>query len=151
MPNKYPPIVANKFDPTLDKKPVCCPHCDSKRVQYRHSSSTLLGSSGRGANPNHEWNYYFCQECSKEFTFETKLGEAWYVAADGEVLKGLPNCFENYILKCAYCGGKVHRKYRNPDGSPHEGSLCYRSDGTKDHEEWYECEDCHKAEKLDSK
>jgi len=143
MPNKYPPIVSNKFDPKLFNKPVRCPYCNSKKVHYHNSQSTLLGFIGK-VNPNHVWNQYHCQECGKGFTYETKSGEAWYVSSDQEVLKGLPNCFETYVLKCAYCGGKVKREYLSWDNKP---VFCI-SPGRQ--AEWYFCEDCGKRETLDT-
>lgn len=146
MPNKYPSIVANKYDPRLIDHHVVCPYCGSKKIRHKDSRSTLLGYFG-DTNPNHVWDYYLCGECRKEFSYETKSGEAWYVASDGEVLKGLPNCFESYILKCSYCGGKVVREYRDFDGK--SVSCLGFKNGKKDHVEWYVCQDCGQRETLD--
>lgn len=147
MPNKYPPIIANRFDASLFKKAVHCSHCDSKNVHYRNSRSTLLAGMGK-VDPNHVWNYYRCLDCQKNFSHETKSGEAWYVAEGGEVLKGLPNCFETYILKCAYCGGKVDRIHLSFDGQPVTILTTY-SDGMKGQAEWFICRECGKKETLD--
>lgn len=146
MPNKYPPIVANKYDPRLIDHHVICPYCDSKKIHSRGSRSTLLGYTGK-VNPNHVWDHYHCGECQKDFIYETKSGEAWYTSTEGEVLKGLPNCFESYILKCSYCGGKVDRKHEDFNGNPVQ-VLGFKN-GKKDHVDWYACRDCGKKETVD--
>lgn len=146
MPNKYPKIVANKFDAKLFSHVVHCPYCHSKKVSRGASVSTLIGYFGNGHDPNHVQTDYTCRECHNKFVYETRYGEAWYTDQDNVVLEGLPNCFENYILKCAYCGNKVDRIYKTLDGKE-TSILCY-SKGKKQYTESYKCRDCGVEETL---
>jgi hypothetical protein len=148
MFKQYPLIVANKYDETLIDKPIHCPKCKSEKIKKRSCRSTMVANMGNGPDPNHVWNECQCRECDTVFSYETKSGNAWYVV-DNEILEGLSNCFEHYILKCAYCGGHVKRHYTNPDGSDTSGLITY-SGGKQEQIEWFECLDCGKKESLDT-
>lgn len=94
---------------------------------------------------NHKWKTCKCNKCNSDFVFETKSGEGWYTK-DNFVLKGLPNCFENYILSCK-CGGKIHRFYYDLNQQP--AKILSYSNGCQQFYTIYKCDLCGSEESLD--
>lgn len=102
-------IVKERPDETLSSEPKNCPICEGEKLNFQGKHSTLLGWSGE-VNPNHVTRFYLCRNCKLEFTVESKNGNVWYTRAKtSSVLKGIPNCFEDYRYTCSRCSGTVTR------------------------------------------
>jgi hypothetical protein len=93
-----------------------------------------------------------CNGCGGAFTREYKRGidgdNVWYTRKDGLLLRGVPNCFENYTYTCADedCGGKVTREHTALDGETAVTILSNRKedDGVwrRQYRTFYECSGC---------
>ncbi len=107
--NAFLDIVTQKDDPKINRNKPKCPFCNSKKVNFQETSSTLVG----GYN-NHIHYDCTCIKCKQSFEMEiAEKGRrnsyiGWYTK-DGRVLGGIPGCFENYIYTCKKCGGDVKR------------------------------------------
>lgn len=98
-----------------------CPFCASTDIEESDHCQTCVGGN---PDPNHNWVTCFCRHCNKNYGLEYKSGNYWYVR-DHKVIKGIPSCFESYILTCAYCGGDVKRQWRLMDGvTPKMDGCC---------------------------
>ena len=124
-----------------------CPVCSSTNLKYLTSVSTLLGGgTGVDDDPNHVQTKYFCNSCSRYFTRETKSGNVWYTNPDKRVLRGIPNCFEEYLYPCR-CGGFISRLYTALDGKTPISLLTYGE--TKQFHVYYRCDSCSLAIETD--
>ena len=122
-----------------------CPDCKSTNIKTNEVSHTLLGVDSM----NHYWRHSFCRDCETTFTHEHKNNNHWYTKRiDGVgsfVVKGVANCFEEYVYKCNKCPGYVKRYWTKPDGvTPHDANcITYSFDGSGPHQrEFYGCVIC---------
>ena len=100
-----------------DSSETICPKCDSTNVKTLDVTHTLVGGE---PDPNHYWRLSYCRDCESNFTHEHKKDNHWYTEnIDGVgtfVLRGVANCFENYVYTCNKCPGYVKRFYTELDG-----------------------------------
>jgi len=105
-------FVAN--EPITEKpsdRPTC-PYCGSTDIERSAAYQTLVaGSKDIDKDCNHHWDHYTCHSCKKLCIREYREGKVWYTY-EQKVLRGVPNCFENYVYKCK-CGGDVYRRDSN--------------------------------------
>jgi len=118
----------------IKDKTLICPFCNSENIDELSHESTLLGSV-TNRDPNHHWIYCKCKNCEQNFTQEYKLNNVWYTF-NKFVIKGIPSCFEQYILICK-CGGHVKRLYRDDLKKEYE-SQCH-----KKYKCFYKCKKCN--------
>lgn len=131
-------LVKNK--PLIESKPTC-PFCDSTDLIKHDTRQTTLGGIGKG-NPNHFWEYTSCTQCQSSFLREHKDGNVWYTQED-RVLKGIPSCYENYILTCAGCDGDVRRRYTQLDGeTPLVNGVMRSGPDGKNYRCFFSCDEC---------
>lgn len=153
--NKYPNIVKIFNIINLKEYGDHCPFCDSSNVSFLEGSGTLVGYQGEKyskQDPNHYTYIYYCKSCKNKHVKNFKREEIWITDLNQKVLKGMPNCFENYILTCNFCNGDVERKYTELDGITKINSLHYSFDDNgkqiKHFKEFYCCNNCGKIEEL---
>lgn len=158
--NRYPKIVANNKDDTLPFDGAICPSCGNTDIKESGHHMTLVGCLNKPkhklADGNHHWISCECSKCNLKWTKEVKYDIIWYTNPETrKVIKGIPNCFEGYILTCSYCGGDVHRRYSGLDGKTKVDGLCTKVeeiDGkeywVKKYREFYYCKDCGVEEEL---
>jgi len=150
---EYPAIVKCNSLVSIDEE-VKCPFCDSDNLQDFGTETTCVGwdvSSGEKNNPNHTHTGYECRACGKSFARQTRFGEVWYTERIGEesvVVRGMPNCFEHYVLTCSYCNGMIRKRYQNKKGYDPKYLGEYLN-GEKDYITWYCCNRCGRQETLD--
>ena len=121
-------LVTQRPDRSLKRRfDVACPVCNSKKVRCSKSYETTA------AFGNHTWDETHCLICSEVFVVEARNLEVWYTK-DGKILKGFPNCFEEYIYTCSKCGADVKRQCYNKSDNQTAASTSYYSqpDGS-----WY--------------
>jgi hypothetical protein len=116
---KNPLLDIIKQSPMVYRGNPKCPYCNSELVKVLRSSATLVGGrwlkNGDHDDPNHYTSDCDCFGCNKRFYWEYRRGMEWYQDMDGNMLKGVHNCFEECVYDCK-CGGKVHRRYTELDG-----------------------------------
>ena len=68
-----------------------CPNCGSTTVEYRYSTSTLMGYSQiikdgewQSCDPNWHTSYYTCCECHHKFRIREQYGEIVDITDDGK-------------------------------------------------------------------
>lgn len=99
-----------------------CPFCQSSDVELSGTGTTLLGGPREW---NHEWTTCRCRSCKKKCVKESKALHVWYTD-ESRVLLGMPACYENYVYRCAKCGGDVTRSRRNLNNDEEPGVLVTR-------------------------
>lgn len=114
-----------------------CPHCSHTNVQILSTGSTLMGSG------NHITQKAKCLDCQLDFHRHQKSGNVWYTQ-QYKVLKGLPNCFETYILTCNTCHNDVHREYLKLHSDEPTNVSRTNVNGTwvKNYRILYACDNC---------
>jgi hypothetical protein len=152
MSERLQSLVANR---PIDEKPsdeITCPFCEEHVAPHEHMH-TLVGQTGEiteDNDVNHNWQSCSCSKCHQPFTREYKHGNVWYTQ-DSELIKGVPNCFEQYIYKCASCGGKVRRSHSGLNGEEIR-VLRTRIEGNKSIREYrtfYSCDSCDSVVEVD--
>jgi hypothetical protein len=115
-----------------------CPYCFSYNIK----------DEGECASCNHSWWHCQCSNCDKKFVKQVKYNKfdkfaiTWYTK-DKKVLRGIPGCFENYILTCK-CGNDLIRKRTKLDGVTTDDSGLTYWDGKKfHHRTFYVCDSCN--------
>lgn len=94
--------------------PVVCPQCGGT-PKYQGGEETSLGDIA-GGDINHKTDIYICG-CGLEFTRHSRRFNIWYARkGTGELLRGVPSCFENFLYHCQRCDGLVERNYRSSSG-----------------------------------
>lgn len=149
--NKYPNIVKKNELIMDDNYKDKCPKCDSMQIVFIESRYTLLGFHGKPygiTDPNHYESTIMCTVCGEKYIKHMKCAEIWITDEYNRLLAGTPNCFENFVLTCNYCGGKVFKIYTKLDGITECQCQSYK-DGVKQFREFYTCKDCRRKEELD--
>ena len=103
----YPHIIEGK---TCTDRYNRCPECGSPNIRVDHGDRSMLDGKLLIQTMS------TCKECFVRYTWEYRAGVAWYVRGK-LVLKGLPNCTNNYVLKCSLCKAtRVELELREFDG-----------------------------------
>ncbi len=138
-------IVTEREDRSLKIDEIFCPFCKSTNILINDSLKTLLG--GREEDDvNHVWTTCKCEECGEKFAHEHYENNTWYTQ-DREVILGIPNCFEDYIYHCKFCGGNVKRYYVDKITNKPAKSITIDSGGSKSYDVIFRCDQC-KAETV---
>lgn len=101
-------IVVQRQDPSLKEHETICPFgCINATFHSQGSQSTEYGAPKDGVDPNHHRYHFACDKCGRDFSKESCRGNVWYTTR-GRVLRGSPNCPEDYYTYiCNACGGDV--------------------------------------------
>lgn len=103
---KISEIVKDKPCEPLD----VCPSCGSTEIQHERSMTTLVADCN-DEDANHVTSLYTCS-CGLKFERHHRYYNFWYARHDtGELLRGVPSCFEDFIYHCIVCGGLVKREH----------------------------------------
>lgn len=133
-------IITQRPDKNLTVRNAKCPFCKSEKHQTHGTRTTLLGIDSM----NHKWHERTCKDCGKNYTVENKGRNVWITDEKGNVMHGMPSCFEHYIYDCK-CGGKVERHYTDMDGKPVNGLSSSNESGkwVKHYKTFYKCNKCN--------